>query len=379
MKRNLSSNDIDETIETEIKTLYINEFNDLFPNILKHSRGKFLLYLFKRIKLTIDAKFNEPPSSQLIIKIENYINEEYYPSQYKIANDAINLIKKEINQNSKNNIFNGNNFIKHCLNTENPFHTCGRKFYSNENYIKNKNDLILICLDCNKIYKNNIIKMNCEKCHDDFYTKLLLNEKKEKVNNKNNNQLFPATWGKYHCNIIINDIIKCHHCHESFYIDPLVPNILHCLKCKYTTEISRLKFKCFLCKKNFICEAKVYNPLEFKMIKMSVKDSLINQIKAIPNNDDIEFKCYCKIDFQKCKFYHKKNCKGILLKGKMNKKEIIVCSFCHSLNYFDNYVWMCPICENRTGINNKSKFKLLKENNDNIMKMKTEKILKKKF
>ena len=50
MKRNLSSNDINETIEKEIKNIYINEFNDLFPNILKHTRGKFLSFLFKRIK-----------------------------------------------------------------------------------------------------------------------------------------------------------------------------------------------------------------------------------------------------------------------------------------------------------------------------------------
>ena len=29
----------------------------------------------------------------------------------------------------------------------------------------------------------------------------------------------------------------------------------------------------------------------------------------------------------------------------MNKKKILVCSLCHSLNYYDNYAWMCPICE----------------------------------
>ena len=347
MKRNLSLNNINGTLEKEIKQIYINEFNDIFPNILKHTSGKFLSFLCKRTKLTIEAKFNEQISNQIIRKIENFIIEEYYPSQYKIANDNMNLIKNESNSNRKNYIFNGLNFIKHCSNSEYAFHTCGKKFYTNENYIKNLNDLMFICLDCNKIYKNDMIKMNCDKCHDDYYTKYLFN------NNYNKNKYQFATWSKYHCNILINDKIKCYYCHECLFIDPNIPNLLKCFKCKYTTEVSKLKFKCILCKKEFSSEAKVYNPLDFKIIKISVKDTLINKKKAIPNKDnnyEIEFKCNCKIDFNKCKFYHKKNCRGILLKGKMNKKDIIVCSNCHSLNYYENYVWNCPICENRTGI-----------------------------
>ena len=347
MKRNLSLNDINENLEKEIKQIYINEFNDIFPNILKHTTGKFLSFLCKRTKLTIEAKFNEQISNQIIRKIENFIIEQYYPSQYKIANDNMNLIKNESNSNKKNYIFNGLNFIKHCSNSEFAFHTCGKKFYTNENYIKNLNDLMFLCLDCNKIYKNDMIKMNCDKCHDDYYTKYLFN------NNNNKNKYQFATWSKYHCNILINDKIKCYYCHECLFIDPNVPNLLKCFKCKYTTEVSKLKFKCILCKKEFSSEAKVYNPLDFKIIKISVKDTLINKKKAIPNKDnnyEIEFKCNCKIDFNKCKFYHKKNCRGILLKGKMNKKDIIVCSNCHSLNYYENYIWNCPICENRTGI-----------------------------
>ena len=130
MKRNLSSNDITETI----------------------TRGKFLSFLFKRIKLTIDSKFNDPPTQQLITKIENYINEDYYISQYKIAYDTINIIKEESLSIRKNYLFNGQNFIKHCSNIEYAYHTCGKKFYSNESFVKNKNDIMLICIDCNNLY-----------------------------------------------------------------------------------------------------------------------------------------------------------------------------------------------------------------------------------
>ena len=42
MKRNFSTNDIKESLENEIKNIYINEFNDLFSNILKYTSGKFL-------------------------------------------------------------------------------------------------------------------------------------------------------------------------------------------------------------------------------------------------------------------------------------------------------------------------------------------------
>ena len=365
IKKSLTSEQIDfltEEKETEIKNIYISEFNDLYPNIIKYQSGKFLTNLIKRVKLTFLSKFNDIPKANLLQKIENYIIETLYTTEYKNAIEIYNSLKNKIELSTeiekKNFIFNGQNFIKHCNKNEFSLHTCGNQLYINHN---SNNEIFLICFNCNKIYKSDMINMICDYCKDEFYTKLINNE------NNNNGKLQPATWIKYHCNAIINDKMKCTICNNILYIDPSCSKIVRCLKCNYCKNISEITFKCILCNKNFTSEAKIYNPLEFKIIKMAVKDALINKIKAIPNenNNNIDFKCGCKFNYKDYTYYHKLNCRGQMLKGKMNLKEILVCSLCQSLNFYDNYVWICPICDSRSGININEKNNKIKRNRNN--------------
>ena len=375
IKRSLTNNEIIfSNIEKELKEIYISEFEDLFPNILKYQSGKFLTNLFKRVKLTLISKFNVLPNTQIIEKLEKFIIETYYTTEYQNAYEIFKLIKNKIESSTeseiKNLIFNGHNFIKHCCKNEEAYHICGRKLYSNKSF---SNNLMLICIYCNQIYKSEMIKMLCDFCKDEFYTKIILNNNNNNENNYNG-KLYPATWLKYHCNAVINDKMKCPTCQNVLFIDSSCPKIVRCLKCNYYKNVSDITFKCILCKKDFVSEAKIYNPLEFKILKMAVKDTLVNRIKAIPNenNNDIEFKCGCQFNFNQCKYYHKKTCKGQMLKGIMNNKNILVCSHCHSLNFYDNYVWMCPICDQRTGINinDKNNKNRISRNNDNKSKSK---------
>ena len=351
IKKSLTSNEIEifNEKEKQIQEIYFQEFNDLYPNILKYQSGKFLTNLFKRVKLTFLSKFNDCPNNRIIDKIEKYIMETYYTKEYQNAFEIFKTLKNKIesiSENEKQNyIFNGQNFIKHCNKNELALHTCGSKLYSNK--LISDEETILICFKCHQIYKNEMIKMLCDNCDDEFYTKLY-------IENNYNGKLQPATWLKYHCNAIINDKMKCLTCQNVLYIDPSCSKIVRCLKCNYCKNVSEINFKCILCKKEFNSEAKIYNPLEFKILKMTVKDTLINRIKAIPNENntsEIDFKCGCKFNYNEYKYYHKTNCKGIMLKGIMNKKRILVCSHCHSLNFYENYVWICPICNQRTGIN----------------------------
>ena len=173
-----------------------------------------------------------------------------------------------------------------------------------------------------------------------------------------NKKLHLATWAKYHCNAVINDTMKCHNCNNPLFIDSKNNNLLKCLTCNYSIEPSKLTWKCIICKSEFTSEAKIYNPNEFLIMKSAIKDTLKQGNKAFPLEDEIEFTCNCPIDFKSKFFFHKKTCKGSLFKGNLNGRKIIVCNQCHSLNYNDNFVWMCPICEQRTGINIKEKGKI---------------------
>lgn len=324
--------------EHKILLLYIDEFNEIFCDILQLPSGKFLSHLFKRAKITLSHKFNVR-SPQTISKIEKYIIEKYYPVQYNLAYNSMKQIKSKFESMSPlmqvSLVYNGNNFIKHCKETNAAVHTCGSKFLCNKSYIKGTENLMFFCIKCNQIYKDSLIKMICPLCNgNEYYTKILFNE--------DMNKLVPATWAKYHCNAVINDLMKCISCKDVLYWNQK-ENLLHCIKCNITLEPMTMKWRCVFCKNDFVSEVKAYNPLEFKLMKTCVKDTLMNKVRAVPPEN--EFSCGCNIDYATIKFYHKKTCRGQMLLGTMNKKKILVCSLCHSLNYYDNYAWMCPICE----------------------------------
>ena len=81
------------------------------------------------------------------------------------------------------------------------------------------------------IYKENLIKFKCAENNIEFYSKLI-NE------NKNSEDDLPyATWAKYHCNAVINDLMKCQKCSNNlFLLKKILKNsekkYLYCKKCK---------------------------------------------------------------------------------------------------------------------------------------------------
>ena len=326
--------------EQKMLLLYLEEFNDLFPDILQYPSGKFLSNLFKRSKISLSQKFNVFSSSS-VAKIEKYFIEKYYPTQYNLAYNSMKQIKFKQETLSPlmkvSLVYNGNNYIKHCRETKEPLHTCGNKLLSNKSYINEKESLMLFCVNCNQIYKDSFIKMSCSTCNNsEYYTKILSKDE------LNPNSLLPATWAKYHCNAIINDLMKCLQCKEVLFWNQK-DNLLVCLKCSFSIQPNLLKWICVFCKNEFNSDVKVYNPLEFKLMKISVKDTLIARVRAVPPEN--EFICGCNIDYATIKFIHKKTCKGQMYLGVMNKKKILVCSLCRSLNYYDNFTWICPVCE----------------------------------
>ena len=273
--------------------------------------------------------------------------------------------QKEFKNNNLKNIFNGN-IIEHCSNDKKNghyIHSCGENFYifkykplinlSNLNEeTKNDNfELFLVCIKCEMIYKSNLIKFHCNDSNIDFYSKIKNENEKEK-------ELPFATWKKYHCNAIINDTMKCPICKDSLLYDK-ENNKLICKKCNKNVPPKKILWNCLICKTDFSAEAKEYNNLEFKNMKICIKDALINKERAFPEKMD----CDCKIDLEKTKFYHKLSCKGDLFFGEMNNKKIVVCNKCDSMGFYDNYKWTCPNCKKIFQVKNIIKIgKILKRN-----------------
>ena len=167
-------------------------------------------------------------------------------------------------------------------------------------------------------------------------------EESSKSNKNNYDNNCYATWKKYHCNAIINDTMKCDKCKQS-YLFLQENGLIYCPSCKIKKNPLDITWKCLICQNDFQTEAKIYNPLEYKSLKICVKDSIANNIKAKPEY----MVCKCKIDINKTKFFHKSVCKGELFLGEINSQKVVVCGKCDTLGLYEGYIWTCPKCMKR--------------------------------
>ena len=335
--------------EESLLKIAIDEYNDLFPNLLNIHKKDFISNLEKFIIISLK---NIHYNSNTIKTILNIIQKDFYEVEFSIVNELMhNLKEKNCTK------FIEKNYIPHCNKTTTPLHNCGHHLYNLNNYE------YFLCLNCKKIYHPNSVLLLCNVCEMEYYTKIEPMNFKEK---DNVNSFKPATWDKYHCNAFINDIMKCPNCKDMFYINVNDKKKLYCMKCDYSIDSTKVKWNCLICNKDFYSEAKIYNPLEFKIMKITVKKIIFNEIPAYPTN----LQC-CGIneleEIKKYKFIHKKECSGNLYIGKLNKKKIVVCGKCHMLNYYEYHYWYCPICGNRFRLIDN---KVLNVNNNNNNKNK---------
>ena len=344
-----------DCFSAEDKTLlniYISEYNDIFSSILLQPSCEFLENVVKRVELTTSKKFNGfLPTSKS--KIENYFCEQIYSKEYKLANSALKSIRKKLENGNEPKEFDGE-IIEHCTGETKKngkyVHCCGDPFYvfkfsssvlSPGQGQPNSKEIFLVCMKCEMIYKSSLIKLQCGKCDNEFYSKIVT-----KKGENEENELPFCTWKKYHCNAIINDTMKCPDCHSCLLLDQENNKII-CKKCDKITDPKNITWKCALCQKEFVSEVKPYNPLEFKNMKISVKDTLLRKKKAKPE----KVTCGCEVEVEKFKFLHKSSCKGELYLGEMNKKRILVCGKCDALSYYDTFVWTCPLCNKKFKVN----------------------------
>ena len=197
---------------------------------------------------------------------------------------------------------------------------------SNSEY---KNIYAIICTKCKKSYKSNYITLFCNCCKIPYYTRII------SFNENADNNFQPATWEKYHCNIIINQQMMCQKCNHSLYID-IKRDKLICRNCNFCDDAENIEWKCIKCNQSFFSNAKIYNPYIFKPYANAIKKGLLEKISAIPK----KIKCGHNSE----NIVHKSNCDGKLYITELNNVEMIVCSKCKAMTKFDNFIFECPIC-----------------------------------
>lgn len=353
----LLQNSAKEALQKKINAIYNSEFEEEFEEILILPQEEFLNKVFsfsiKKIKdifLPSELCYN---SMKEMIEIEENQIRVIYLIKYKLLSTAFNdyeanksmIIKYSKHLSSKNNDRFSflKHFRKHCPLTD-PIarHSCHR---SNSKFLEvteenptSREELSthVICINCKKCYPIGCMELYCTNCGCDYYSSLL--SPNDKVD------LLPATWKKYHCGSKVNEMMKCIQCRDILYLN-CKSLLLMCLnkKCNFVSQQHSIIWKCVICKKDFNSDAKIYNPMEFNVMKKSIRNALIIKQKAFPNN----IKCCKKVLPCNLTFYHKKECPGMLFKGVYNKSDIVVCSKCKAMNYFNKFVWTCPLCDKR--------------------------------
>ena len=261
-----------------------------------------------------------------------------YMEDYSILYQAYKNIR---NKSSHYNYL--SRFRKHCEKTaEYAYHSCIKgtyqKFYEIKatNKLNNKEEIkYVLCPDCKYCFLSDCIRMVCQECNKEYFSSIL-----PEYQDKN---ILLATWEKYHCGSMKNQIMKCIKCKKDLYIN-LYNNQLLCINksCNFMSKPLSILWKCSKCGKDFRSKAKVYNPTELKIIQRSINIALLIKKKAYPK----ELPC-CHRNPKELTFFHKDECKGALYLGFLLDKEVVICEKCHAMNFEEKFTWICPLCKVR--------------------------------
>jgi tRNA A-37 threonylcarbamoyl transferase component Bud32 len=350
--------------EEKIKNLFVTEFEEKIPTILLTKETEFIGALTTSVKMILENLytleiFQEKAFREIFEKTEKLFRKDYYAKNYKILSTSWNdyetnaqAIRKyssskdkvvKISTKNQENFSFLKHFRKHCKYSDSlAFHNCkeGAKMLqvydeSKDNQVDKGKATHVICSECKQCYFSNCIQLNCNHCKVEYYSSVL--EYGE------NSDIQPATWSKYHCGMLINDKMRCIKCRQVLYTN-LKTDTLICLnkKCNFEGKPNSIMWVCVMCKKEFNSEVKIYNPLDFKPIRNAIQLALSLKQRARPHN----VPC-CDVNIYTKVFYHKKECQGEVFQGRLDKKPIVVCSKCKSMNFYEKYIWTCPICNKR--------------------------------
>ena len=322
-------------LQKELNNIFIEEFNDSFHNILTITQEEFTKNFIHRMNIILNSYY-----PKLIPELRKH--KDFFTKSFKIILEdyympCLYLSEKVINK--KVPLEKLTEFQRHCIKNTQAYHSCQGEFYIVKN--EQKENKYVICSNCKYIYNINCILMYCPIDDCEFYSKYKLISE---------NTLKPVTWIKYHCPIMLNQQMNCPKCQNGLF---LFGKNVYCPKCKFEKDPLEIEWKCIICKKNFNTGIKEYNPLEFLSMKISVKNSLVNQLIVKP----LILPCRCDNNALKLDFFHNLRCNGVLYEGNRFEKKIIVCSLCKVFASINKFMWICPICQKNFKCTNVRSFK----------------------
>ena len=313
--------------ELELSQIFQEQYNDLFHEILHIHQNQFISTLIKQVSIMIKI-LNKNFSETLIKKVLSIFNKIYINDKNQCINDLNTLRKLKI---EKLPFLERTNYFIHCQSCKEALHSCGNSLIIYNN--------LIYCILCEEVYKMNHIKLFCPEHNVEYYSRW------RKIENKNFENLFLVSFLKKHCENSKNNLIKCLFCKDNLYYDissnKNFINKLICLSCNKIFDTSNLNYLCDICHKNFKCEAQIYIDFDnYKLKTICIIHALINKIFSVPK---IIINKECNCDFSKMRiFRHFDN--GILFEGNYKDKKVIVCSECFNIFNYDNFEWICPIC-----------------------------------
>ena len=343
--------------ESDLLDLYDFQYNDLFSKILKKNEEKFFALLQEQVLLNLRI-INKLSDLSLMSYFQDFILERYKTDKKKITNDIEEIKKLQ----EKDIVYlDYSNCYIHCHKNLNAFHKCLNKLILYKGFI--------YCLQCNKVYNENQIKLYCSECDEIYFSKLRKNVDESNV------FFFPVVFMKNHCQTEYDyeEKIKCLECGEDLYFDlskikeekekykyKRIPDSIKellCTNCKLIYDTREIKFTCSECENDFMSDAKIYN--DFPLYKRKILylvHTLRKEKLAIPENFNGK-KCNCDVTLMK-EFFHEED-NGVLLEGYKDEKNKIICKQCFEIYEGDKYEWKCPSCG--------EKFKVVKPK-ENIIK-----------
>ena len=139
----------------------LEEYNDLFPEIIYLKKEDFIASFQKYIQIYFASK-NILFSIDILNKIINIIKNQYYLKE----KDKIDKLIKSLNKSQLFIDEKNKNYIPHCYKTNGPIHICCEKFYNLNN------GEYFYCLKCNKVYHQKSVLLFCKKCNKDYYSEI---------------------------------------------------------------------------------------------------------------------------------------------------------------------------------------------------------------
>ena len=337
--------------EQELYDALLDEYNDIFENILIMNEKKMFDKILENVKAILGEKkmstFSKMVTAKVLssLKLANYLPD--INSLKHIKEILISFGKKD--RNHKMPFLKIDEIFSHCEKCSKCFHTCG------EILLKPSAFDFIICLKCKMVYKKELIHLFCNECKEEYYSYIIDDSEPEYEN------FFPATWEKYHCDNFIYEEMTCPKCDWMLYYNEK-EDLLKCFECGWKCLAKEKNWVCEICDKQFKSKVREYFRFETKPRVNCVRDALVQKIEARP----AEMPC-CNEDPRYFTFLHEKNgCKGILYTGYLQGEEMAVCAECRLVQKILDVFWTCPDCHNNFFCKKKKDF----NNNKNIYMIK---------